>query len=159
MNAKRTLKTILLAGLVMLVVAGFYLTLSSQQASAKSKDWVGSWDVEINVVIQNATFPGFMTFFSDGNLLGSEVPSPLETSGHGDWTRTGKNSGAYIFKALVGNTEPGLWLKYTVNGQVNYDPHTDTWNGPFTIHIEDQDGNVIFDDTGTMNGTRIRVAP
>ena len=160
MNTKSTLKTMLLAGLVMLVVAGFYLVFSGQQAEAKSKDWVGSWKVEITVVAQNATFPGMLTFFSDGNVLADESPSPLETSGHGSWIRTAKNSGAYTFVVLVGNADPSQWLQYTVSGQVNYDPQTDTWSGPFTIHIVDQDGTVILDDTGTMdNSTRISAEP
>jgi hypothetical protein len=155
MNTKSTLKTILLSGLVMLVVAGFYLVFSWQEASAKSKDWVGSWNTQITVVAQNATFPGFITFFGDGNVLADEAPSPLETSGHGNWVSTGKNSGAYTFVVLVGNADPSQWLQYTVSGQVNYDPKADTWSGPFTIHIVDQDGTLIFDDTGTMDSTRI----
>jgi hypothetical protein len=66
--------------------------------------------------------------------------------------------GAYAFEVLVRNTEPGLWLRYTVSGQVAYNPRADTWSGPFTIHIVDQDGNVVFEDTGTMdNSTRITV--
>ena len=155
MKTKSMLKNVLLTGLVMLVVVGLFLAFSWQQTSAKSKDWVGSWNTQITVVIQNATFPGLITFYSDGNMITDETPSPLETSGHGNWVSTGKNSGAYTFLVLVGSTEPNQWIQYTLNGQVNYDPQADTWSGPFTIHIEDQDGNVIFDDTGTMNSTRI----
>jgi len=58
--------------------------------------------------------------FDDGNLLADETPSPLKTSGHGSWVTTGKNSGDYTFEVLVGNTEPGLWLSFTVSGQVAY---------------------------------------
>jgi len=159
MKTKSTLRTILLAGLVVLLVAGFYLVFSWQKAEAKSKDWVGSWKTQITVVIQNATFPGLITFFSDGNMITDETPSPLETSGHGNWVSTGKNRGAYTVVVLVGNADPSQWIQYTLNGQVNYNPKADTWSGPFTIHIEDQDGNVIFDDTGTMDSTRITAEP
>jgi hypothetical protein len=46
-----------------------------------------------------------------------------------------------------------------VSGSINYDPATDQWNGPFTIAIEDQDGNEVFSDNGTMSGTRITPGP
>jgi hypothetical protein len=151
----KTWKIVLFTGLVILTVAAAYLAVTWQQVEAKSKDWVGSWNVQITVIAQDATFPGFMTFFSDGNLLADELPSPLETSGHGSWVHKGKNSGMYTFIVLVGNPDPSQWLQYTVSGQVNYAPKTDTWSGSFTIHIEDQDGNTLLDDTGTMNGTRI----
>jgi hypothetical protein len=159
MKKKNKLRTVLSACLITLVVAGSYLALSWQQASAKSKDWVGSWNTQITVVAQNATFPGLVTFFRDGNVTTDESPSPLETSGHGSWISTGKDSGAYTFVFLIGNADPGLWLKGTVSGQLAYDSEADTWNGPFTIQIVDQDGNVLLEDTGTMDSTRISAVP
>jgi len=50
-----------------------------------------------------------------------------------------------------------MWFRYTVSGLVAYKPRTATWSGPFIIHIKDQNGNVIFDDPGIMQGGRITV--
>jgi hypothetical protein len=84
--------------------------------------------VEIAVVQQNAIFPGLISFFNDGNLIADEAPSPLETSGHGDWVKTGPNETAFAFVFLIGSTEPGQWLKGTVSGTAVYESKTDEWS-------------------------------
>lgn len=152
-------KTILYVCLAIIVVVAAYLAITWQKAEAKSKDWVGSWDVVITVVKQNATLPGFVSFFEDGNMLTDENPSPFETSGHGSWVSTGKNNAAYTFSFLIGSADQSQWIKGTLHGKVVYDPKTDTWNGPFTIHMEDQNGGLVLDDTGTLSGTRIAPLP
>jgi hypothetical protein len=159
MNTKRIrLISILVVGLILAGMLAYQI-LAVRNAMAASKSLVGSWNVEVTVVQQNSVFPSLMTFYNDGNLITDETPSPLETSGHGDWVRTGPNKAAYTFVFLIGSTEPGQWLKGTVSGEVNFDPRKDTWNGPFTIKIVDQDGNEVLSDTGTMDGTRISAAP
>lgn len=142
-------------GILILVATLTYLAVPRSEALAKSKFVIGSWNVVITVVNQNATFPGFITFFNDGNVIADEVPSPLETSGHGSWVGAGNNRYAYRFDFLYGSTEPGKWMKGTVSGSVNYDQETDQWSGPFAIVIVDQDGNEVLSDMGIMNGRRI----
>jgi hypothetical protein len=159
MKTNRSLWVILSAGLVICAMLLAYLPAQNATVGAKSKDWVGSWNLIITVVNQNATFPGLLSFFSDGNVIADETPSPLETSGHGNWVSTGKNAAAYTFVALIGNIEPNQWLKLTVSGTLTYDPEADQWNGPFTIVAVDQDGNEAFSDTGAMSGTRITALP
>jgi hypothetical protein len=107
MKTNRSLLAMLSAGLVIFEVVLVYPPAQKVTVGTKPKDWVGSWNAVVNVVNQNATFPGLMTFSSDGNVIADEVPSPLETSGHGSWVSTGKNTAAYTFNVLVGSTEPG----------------------------------------------------
>jgi hypothetical protein len=159
MKNHKLLSASLVAGLVIIAGLMAYLAVPKSTAEAKSKDWVGSWNVVITVVNQNATFPGFMTFFSDGNVIADENPSPLETSGHGSWISTGKDQGAYTFVFLIGSTEPGQWITGTINGELKYDAQVDQWSGPFSIKLADQAGNEVLSDTGTMSGTRIAVQP
>lgn len=140
---------------VVLMAVAMVLVVPRLGAQAKGKDWIGSWSSQITVVTQNATFPGLLTFFDDGNLIADETPSPLETSGHGAWTRTGANEANYSFEFLIGNTEPGKWLRGKVNGILHYTPATDQWNGPFTIKVVDQSGLEVLSDTGTIVSTRI----
>lgn len=154
-NNQTTIRLIGLAILIVLVC----LPLTACASPATPKPLTGSWDVVINVIQQNATFPGFMTFYSDGNLIADEVPSPLETSGHGAWIQNSGDKAIYSFSAVVGSTEPGKWTKLILNGTANYVAASDTWNGPFTIKVIDQDGTEIFSDTGTMKGTRIKAGP
>ncbi len=147
------------AAVAILVAILGYLVIPGSEVQAKTKSVVGSWNVEVTVVKQNATIPGLLTFSSDGNVFADETPSPLETSGHGNWVRTRANKGAYTFVFLIGSTEPGQWLKGTVSGTVEYDADADQWNGPFTISVVDQDGNEVLSDTGTMSSTRITARP
>jgi hypothetical protein len=155
MKTNKTLLTIVPASLVVFAVALAALALPRLTAEAKGKDWIGSWDTQVTVVNQNAKFPGLMTFTSDGNVFADETPSPLETTGHGNWIKTGPNEGAYAFIALVGNTNPTQWTKYKVSGTLKFNDKTDQWSGPFKIDVVDQDGHVLLSDTGTMHGTRI----
>jgi hypothetical protein len=159
MKKHRILWEFLVAGLVIIAGLTAYLAVPKSTAEAKPKDWVGSWNIVITVVNQNATFPGFMTFFNDGNVIVDESPSPLETSGHGNWISTRKDQGTYTFVFLIGSTEPGQWITGTLNGKVTYEAKVDQWSGPFTIRLVDQDGNEVLSDTGTMSGTRIAVQP
>ncbi len=159
MKNKKIFWTIMCAGLVTCLTMGAFLAFPKGTVGARAKNWVGAWNVTITVVNQNATFPGFMSFFNDGNLITDETPSPLETSGHGSWVSTGGNQAAYTFSFLYGSANPNEWIKGTVSGTLRYDPHTDLWNGPFSIKLVDQSGNTILSDTGTMSATRITAIP
>lgn len=151
-------------GVILVAVAVLlaFLVIPGIQAQADSKSLVGSWDTQITLVTQNMTMPGYVTFFSDGNLITDENPNPLETSGHGSWVRTGANKAAFTLHFIVGSTDAAAnYITFfgTVSGTANYNPKTDTWNGPITVKAVDKDGNVILDDTGTMNSTRIAAQP
>jgi hypothetical protein len=145
--------SILAIGIILLGVLGFQ-ALGAETVMADSKSVVGSWNVTITVINQNAEFPGLVTFFNDGALLTDETPVLYETSGHGAWVKTKPNEAAYTFSFLYGS-ESGAWMKGTVSGKAVYDSKLDQWSGPFTIQIVDQGGNEILSDTGTMQGTRI----
>ncbi len=159
MKNKKTFWMIMCAGLVACTVVMAFLAFPKGTVAARSKDWVGAWNVSITVVNQKATFPGFMSFFNDGNMLTDETPSLLETSGHGSWVSTGENRGAYTFSFLIGSANPNEWMKGTVSGNLRYNPRADCWNGPFTINMVDQSGNPVLSDTGTMSATRITATP
>jgi hypothetical protein len=155
MKNKNTFWMVACVGLVALAVVVAFLAFPNGTVAARTKNVVGAWDVSITVVGQNATFPGFLSFFNDGNLIADELPSPLETSAHGSWVSTGQNQAVYTASFLIGSTTPNEWIKGTINGSLRYDPHADSWNGPFTINIVDQSGNPVLSDTGTMDATRI----
>ena len=127
---------------------------------AKTNDWVGSWTIDATLVSPSVKFPSLMTFNSDGNLIADEVPSPLETSGHGAWVKNDENNGAYTFYFLTGDaTDPAKWTRGKVRGMIMYNQQTDKWSGLFKITALDQDGNTAFAAEGTMSATRINVEP
>lgn len=116
----------------------------------------GSWNVEI-VTSEHGTFPGLMTFTSDGIVLGDEPPMPFETTAHGNWIATGPLEAAYTFAALIGNAEGTPASKITVVGALTYDAKTDSWRGPLRSEVVDASGQQILAEHGTASGTRIAV--
>ena len=159
MKSNKSLLTVILVALVAIAMSLVYLAAPGLAAEPKGKDLVGSWYATITVPAQNAEVPGLMSFTSDGIVISDEVPSPLETSGHGNWVKTGPNEAAYAFVFLTGDPTPGKWVKGTVTGKLKYSPKTDEWSGPFNIVMVDQAGNPVMSDTGTMSGTRISAKP
>ena len=127
-------------------------------AQAKLPGIVGSWLVTTTVVKQGSTFPSLLTFTGDGIVLADETPALYETTGHGAWEATGKDSANFTFIALVGSESGALSVQFKVMGSLVYDSAADTWGGPFTIRITDADGAEVAVDTGTMDAVRIGVA-
>jgi hypothetical protein len=149
---------VFLAGLVVCAAVAAFLVVPSGAVASKSKDIVGAWDVNISVVAQNASFPSLVNFFGDGNMISDESPSIQETSAHGSWVSTGENRGAFTFVFLIGSAT-SAYTRGTVSGNYKVDPKNDRWHGTFTIKLVDQDGNELFSDHGTMDGTRIQALP
>jgi hypothetical protein len=158
MKTFRTLLTAIGIGLMAVVLPVAALAVSRSAVDAKTNDWVGSWNVVGTVTSMSGAFPVLMTFTSDGSVIGDETPSPLETSSHGAWIKTGGNEGAYTTYFIVGNaTDLTKWTLGKVSGTLKYNPGQDKWSGPFKITVADQSGAVFFTDTGTMKATRISV--
>ena len=140
-----------------LVIAGFSISsLSDAYAQNKKvKGLVGSWNVEISTPVQG-TFPAFLSFFSDGIVIGDEANSD-ETTAYGNWASTTGRDVAYTFKSLIGTPQGVTGGSLKVVGTLEYDAGQDTWTGPFKIDVFDAGGNVIFTDQGTLSGTRIQI--
>jgi hypothetical protein len=158
MNSKKLGITFTFSALTLaLVIAGFSLSsLSDAYAQNKKvKGLIGSWDVQIETPVQG-TFPAFLSFFSDGIMIGDEANSD-ETSVYGNWSSTGGRGVAYTFKSLLGTPQSVAAGSLKVVGTLEYDAGLDTWTGPFKIEVYDTSGNVIFSDRGTLTGTRIPI--
>jgi len=132
---------------------------SASQANAEGqlKKLVGAWQIQATAEGQGITFPGLVTFTSDGVVLADEPPSPFETTAHGAWIATGPRTAAFTFLTLVGSQAGPLSLTYKVAGTLEYDAGADTWQGPFTIQIRDDKGNEVAADHGKFSGARIAV--
>jgi len=151
----------LIATVVIVSLAAFVGSQSGQAQVGENnrlQKLAGAWSVEATVEIQQLSFPGLITFTSDGIVLADEPPSPFETTGHGNWVATGPREAAFTFLALVGGGPGGnVSATYKVVGKLQYDARADNWRGPFKIQVFDPDGNEIFFDRGTFSGTRIAV--
>jgi hypothetical protein len=160
MNHKRTFVLSILGLISALLLATLAIAQTAQaNANSRSEKLLGSWNVVVTTEVQGSTFPALLTFSSDGGMIADETPSPLETSGHGNWVNSGRNEAAYTFVALIGNPDGTLSTKLKVVGTLQYDASNDSWSGPFKIDVFDAGGQVIFTDHGTFSLTRIAVEP
>ena len=152
----------LIATVAIMTLAAFVGSQPSQAQQGgginRLQKLAGAWSVEVTVEIQQITFPGLLTFTSDGIVLGDEPGAPFETTAHGNWIATGPREAAFTFVALVGGG-PGGNVSATAKivGKLEFDARTDNWRGPFKIQVFDPDGNELFADRGTFRGTRIAV--
>jgi len=116
---------------------------------------LGSWDAEVTVEAQGATFPALITFGAGGIVIADEPPQPGETSGHGNWVSTSDNQVAYTFVSLYSG-EGGIYNgRLKVVGTLQFDAGTVSWQGPFKIDVFDANDQVVFSDKGTVDMTLI----
>jgi hypothetical protein len=153
---------LILAGLTAAGINGFSQSKSTSPPAAANHrldKLAGAWSVETTAEIQQITFPGLFTFHADGCVLGSQLPigTAFETPGHGNWIATSPEGAAYTFVGLFADENGSLVAKAKAVGTLRYDPRTDTWSGPFKIHVYDPDGNEFFTDSGMISATRIAV--
>lgn len=139
------------------LAAGITSTTDQLTAGDELPGIVGSWLVTTTVVKQASTFPSLLTFTGDGIVLADETPSLYETTGHGAWEATGKDSANFTFIALIGSESGALSVQLKVIGSLVYNAAADTWQGPFTIRITDADGAEVLVDEGTFDAVRIAV--
>ena len=160
---------------------------ADRTASAQSaKDVIGSWLVELTgtdaPADQTAT-PALATFFADGSFIASDLPvrpastvdttpgaspstapvaSPADllytTAGHGIWTATGSVRVAVTFVELVTDGTGSVVATVTVSATVRVDETGDAMTGPYAVTSVGPDGQPLPDSSGTLQGTRIKMA-
>jgi hypothetical protein len=124
----------------------------------------GSWYATVTTPSQGS-FPGLLTFTSDGSVLADESPFAYESSGHGSWVNREYRDGhrevrevAYTFVHLIGSAEGRNTGRVRVSGTLQPEDKQ-YWQGPFKIEVFDANGQITFSDRGTIRLTRIPVEP
>jgi len=147
-----------LSALAIVVAAAGTIALSARPNQEEGlKNLPGSWNVAVVSDLQGP-FPGLLTFISDGSLIGDPPPIGTESTSHGTWVRTGPDSAAYTFVALITNDQRVVVAMLKVIGTLQYDGHTDSWSGPYKLTVKTTDGAVeLGHDGGTFRLTRIAV--
>ena len=160
---------------------------ADRAASAQSgNDVIGSWLVELTgtdaPADQTAT-PALATFFADGSFIASDLPvrpasnvdaspgaspsaapvaSPAAllytTAGQGIWTATGSVRAALTFVELVTDGTGSVVATVTVSATVRVDETGDAMAGPYAVTSVGPDGQALPDSSGTLQGTRIKMA-
>jgi PKD repeat protein len=160
---------------------------ADRAASAQSgNDVIGSWLVELTGTEAKAdqpATPALATFFADGSFIASDLPvrpssngdvspgpspsaapiaSPAAllytTAGQGIWTATGSVRAALTFVELVTDGTGSVVATVTVSATVRVDETGDAMAGPYSVTSVGADGQALPDSSGTLQGTRIKIA-
>lgn len=148
---------ILALGLITVFLFASFVIAQTGDDSGDLEKLDGSWNVEVTVESQGATFPALITFGADGSIVADEPPLPGETSGHGNWVRNDDGQAAYTFEALYSGDSGEYAGKLKVVGTLQFDASTEAWQGPFKIAVFDADGQATYSDQGTFHLTRISI--
>ncbi len=169
------------------LVLGAPITGQRTASAQSAKDVIGSWLVELtdaDASVDQAPSPALATFFADGSLIFSDLPvrpassvdassdaapsaapmasSPTAvvyaTAGQGIWTATGSVRAAVTFIELVTDGTGSLVATVTVSATVRVDETGDAMTGPYSVTSAGPDGQPLPDSSGTLQGTRIKIA-
>ena len=130
-------------------------------------DFVGSWFGTVTATNPPlGQFNDLISFHTGGVVTESRrylVPGTpfgtlLETTGHGAWERTGRNTFEAFFRFLLQNHDTGAPVGTdNIRLSLRLDRHTNTLTGTFQSQIKDLADTVLFTVTGTYSATEITV--
>jgi hypothetical protein len=148
------------------VVAGMAAGVSSSQADdGKNNDIVGSWFGTVTATNPPlGQFNDLISFHVGGVVIESRryfvSPTPfgdlLETTGHGAWQQTDKNTFKAFFRFLIQTAANGTAIG-TDNVQLLFelDPEARALSGTFQSQIKNPADTVLLTVTGTFAATAI----
>ena len=155
--------------LLVLVVVAVLATLTpiaSAQATAgatpqnsSAPALVGAWSIDVTPTLVPA-FVSLGTFSADGtltNISSSSMTFPPESPGYGAWVKVGGRRYAITFHTVVSDGAGNLVGRGKVRATLTVGSQGDTLTGVFQVDVFDALGGLIVSDTGTVQGTRLRV--
>jgi len=143
-------------------------TSSHANDDKDSDDLVGSWFGTVTATNPPlGQFNDLISFHTGGVVTETRryfVPPPtpfgslLETTGHGAWERTGKNTFKAFFRFLLQNAADGAAIGTdNIRLLLKLDPAADTLTGTFESQIKDTGDTVLLTVTGDFSATAITV--
>jgi hypothetical protein len=134
---------------------------AERSSDQSPKAIAGAWFTNVTPTLQPA-FVSLGTFNRDGgvtNTTSVALAFPTETPGHGQWVRTGRHEFAVTFVALIGDAAGNHAATAKVRATLTLAQSGDEFTGIFQVDLADPAGAPIVSDTGTVQGTRIKVEP
>lgn len=159
MNSKKSLVVVALIALIALIAAGASLVYAQPSlvgADRQAQSLAGSWIVTVIPDLETGVPPfiNYNAHTKDGIVIGSNE------TGHasiGTWIRTGGKQFATTFMGF--EVYEGQTIHYKVRAAVELSRDSEEFTGPFVNEISDDEGNVLFTITGTVQATRMQVEP
>ena len=148
---------------VVVIAAGLFLAVHNSASQGKgARSLEGSWIVRLTPTSSTPPFDEFMTFAAGGGIVESNnFPFHLmglsAGPGHGTWSYAGDHTFQFAFLKFLflPNGQASGTLK--ASGTISYSVVSDTWSGPATVAIcDNQGGNCNTIDI--TNGAATRIA-
>jgi len=158
MRKRSSLLLVMLALVAAPITTAHYTADASSQGGA-APTLVGAWSIDVTPTLAPA-FVSLGTFSADGTLTNISMPSlvfPPESPGYGAWVKTGKGQYAITFHTVVGDGAGNLGARGKVRGTLTVGPTGDDLTGVFQVDVFDPVGALIISDTGTVQGSRLKV--
>ena len=146
------------------IALGLFFAVHNSASQGKgSRSVEGSWLVRLTPTSNTPPFDEFMTFSAGGGIVESNnFPFHLlglsAGPGHGTWSHSGDHSFQFTFMKFLflPNGQASGTLK--ASGTISYSTINDTWSGPATVAICDNQGaNCNTIDVTNGAATRIEV--
>lgn len=158
---KSILLTISLLAIATIAIPAKPKQIGSSKTSATTLhafNVVGAW--EINAYPnQQPAFKALGIFTIDGGCMTSAHLDPAISAipGYGAWERIKGHQYAFTFKQFTSNADQSLQYVFKVNAKVELRSLGNEFEGTFKIDVFDPNGNLLFSDTGMLEGRRIQV--
>ncbi len=172
MKTKKIMITCLVAGLL----AAFFIVVNAQNGlggnqlfpnarnQGGSNALLGSWKVRLTPGSGQAQFDELMTFSAGGGIVESNnYPfnqlGLTASAGHGTWNYAGGQSFPFTFIKFLYTLQGEAAGTLKVTGTITYSPASDSWSGPATVAIcDNQTNNCNTIDVTTGQATRINAS-
>ena len=147
--------TCLVAGLL----AAFFIIVNAQNGfggnellpnarnqGGGSKALLGSWKVRLTPGSGQAQFDELMTFNEGGGIVESNNYPFFQlgltaSPGHGTWSYAGRKKFPFTFIKFLYTLQGEAAGTMKVTGTITYSPSSDSWSGPATVAICDNQAN------------------
>jgi hypothetical protein len=157
-------RLLLAIALVMFAAAALSMQISADVrggSDAGTKTLAGAWFSTVTPT-QVPAFVGLGTFSADGGITNTtslSLGSPLESPGHGQWVRTGRDRYAVTFFTISADAAGNHILTSKVRANLQLSADGDEFTGVFQVDVLDPNGVLLGSDTGNVRAIRIKVEP
>ena len=157
-------RLLLTMALVMCAVATPSMQVSvdgGRRSDGGTKTLAGAWFSTVTPT-QVPAFVGLGTYSADGGITNTtslSLGSPLESPGHGQWVRTGRDRYAVTFFAISADAAGNHILTSKVRANLRLSADGDEFTGVFQVDVFDPNGVLLGSDTGNVRARRIKVEP
>lgn len=157
MKAKKIIITCLVAGLL----TALFIVVSAQNPGGGNTALLGTWKVRLTPGSPQAQFDELITFSPGGGMVESNNYPFFQlgmsaSAGHGNWEFTGFNRYRFTFIKFLYTTGGQANGTLKVSGTINYSNLEDSWKGPATVSIcDNQANNCNVIDVTNGHATRV----